>query len=42
MTVNVVVVIGNERLLSDLQRNYPDANEMSIIKLAKSGGVCCF
>jgi hypothetical protein len=32
-------VIGNERLLSDLERKYPDRNTMNIIKLDKSGGV---
>jgi polyribonucleotide 5'-hydroxyl-kinase len=37
--VNVILVIGNERLLSDLERKYPDRNMMSIIKLDKSGGV---
>jgi polyribonucleotide 5'-hydroxyl-kinase len=38
-TVNVLIVIGHERLLSDLQRKYTDNDQMKILKLAKSGGV---
>jgi hypothetical protein len=38
-TVNVILVIGNERLLSDLQRKYSSVDSMTILKLNKSGGV---
>ena len=35
----MILVIGNERLLSDLQRKYPDPNQMTVLKVPKSGGV---
>ncbi|KAJ3091330.1 Cleavage polyadenylation factor subunit clp1, partial [Quaeritorhiza haematococci] len=38
-SVNVILVIGHERLYSDLTRHHQDDRNMSIIKLAKSGGV---
>lgn len=37
--VNIILVIGNERLLSDLQRKYSSVESMTILKLNKSGGV---
>ena len=37
--VNIIIVIGNERLLIDLQRKYSQDSSISIVKLNKSGGV---
>ncbi|KAJ3000162.1 hypothetical protein HDV02_000445 [Globomyces sp. JEL0801] len=37
--VTIILVIGHERLLSDLHRKYPDKSTMTILKLNKSGGV---
>ncbi|KAI8089895.1 Pre-mRNA cleavage complex II protein Clp1-domain-containing protein [Halteromyces radiatus] len=38
-SVNVVVVLGHERLYSDMTKIYKDQNNISIVKLNKSGGV---
>ncbi|KAI8822629.1 Pre-mRNA cleavage complex II protein Clp1-domain-containing protein [Fimicolochytrium jonesii] len=37
--VNAILVIGHERLYSELRRRCPDGSGISIVKLAKSGGV---
>ncbi|KAI7897765.1 Pre-mRNA cleavage complex II protein Clp1-domain-containing protein [Cokeromyces recurvatus] len=37
-SVNVLIVLGNERLYSDMSRMYGD-KDVSVIKLTKSGGV---
>ncbi|KAI8060129.1 Pre-mRNA cleavage complex II protein Clp1-domain-containing protein [Gongronella butleri] len=37
--VNVVIVLGHERLYSDMTRIYKDRNDISVVKLHKSGGV---
>jgi len=37
--VNVVIVVGHERLYSDISKYYQDNNEIAVVKLAKSGGV---
>ncbi|KAJ3306620.1 Cleavage polyadenylation factor subunit clp1 [Kappamyces sp. JEL0829] len=36
--IDVVLVIGHERLLSNLQQRYKDDPAVSIVKIAKSGG----
>jgi polyribonucleotide 5'-hydroxyl-kinase len=38
-SVNVVVVLGHERLYSDMTRILRDKPEISVVKVAKSGGV---
>lgn len=40
--VNVVVVLGHERLYSDMTRILRDKPEVSVVKVAKSGGVSVF
>jgi polyribonucleotide 5'-hydroxyl-kinase len=35
----VIIVIGHEKLLSDLKRKYPNPSQMTILKVSKSGGV---
>jgi len=37
--VNVVIVVGHERLYSDISKYYQDNNEIAVVKLSKSGGV---
>ncbi|ORX44933.1 Clp1-domain-containing protein [Hesseltinella vesiculosa] len=37
--VNVIIVLGHERLYSDLTRIYNDRQDISVVKLHKSGGV---
>jgi polyribonucleotide 5'-hydroxyl-kinase len=39
--VNVILVIGNERILSDLNRKYSSNSGITVLKIAKSGGVIC-
>jgi len=36
--VNVIVVLGHERLYNDMARRYSDKPNISVLKLAKSGG----
>ncbi|KAI9094124.1 Pre-mRNA cleavage complex II protein Clp1-domain-containing protein [Phlyctochytrium arcticum] len=37
--VNAILVVGHERLYSELKRRHPEGSNISIVKLAKSGGV---
>lgn len=37
--VNVVIVVGHERLYSDINKCYQDNKKISVVKLTKSGGV---
>ncbi|OZJ04616.1 hypothetical protein BZG36_02036 [Bifiguratus adelaidae] len=37
--VNVVIVLGHERLFSDMVKNHSQQSDISVIKLSKSGGV---
>lgn len=39
LQVNVLLVLGQERLYSDLARKYPPETRVSVVKLSKSGGV---
>ena len=39
MVVNVVIVLGHERLYSDMTRILKEKRNVTIVKLAKSGGV---
>lgn len=36
--VNVILVVGHEKLNVEMQRTY--GNRMSVVKIPKSGGVC--
>ncbi|CAJ0828164.1 11102_t:CDS:10 [Entrophospora sp. SA101] len=37
--VNIIIVLGHERLYSDMARLYSDHSKIHVLKLAKSGGV---
>ena len=37
--VNVIVVLGHERLYSDMARLYKERSGVNVVKLSKSGGV---
>jgi len=37
--VNIIIVLGHERLYSDMDRLYNDNNDVTVLKLLKSGGV---
>jgi polyribonucleotide 5'-hydroxyl-kinase len=37
--VNVIIVVGHERLYSDISKFYQDNEKISVVKLSKSGGV---
>jgi polyribonucleotide 5'-hydroxyl-kinase len=37
-TVNVILVVGHEKLNVEMQRTY--GNRMTVVKIPKSGGVC--
>ncbi|KAJ1994192.1 Cleavage polyadenylation factor subunit clp1 [Dimargaris cristalligena] len=39
LKVNIVVVLGHERLYSDMQKMYAQSGTVTVVKLAKSGGV---
>jgi polyribonucleotide 5'-hydroxyl-kinase len=39
LQVNVLLVLGQERLYSDLVRKFPPETRVSVVKLSKSGGV---
>lgn len=36
---NAILVLGHERLYSDLSKRFRDVEGVSVVKLAKSGGV---
>ena len=38
ITVNVILVVGHEKLNVEMQRTY--GNRIAVLKIAKSGGVC--
>ncbi len=38
--VNVILVVGHEKLNVEMQRTY--GNRMTVVKIPKSGGVCIF
>ena len=37
-SVNVILVVGHEKLNVEMQRTY--GNRMAVVKIPKSGGVC--
>ena len=37
--VNIIVVLGHERLYSDMARLYKERAGVNVVKLSKSGGV---
>ncbi|RGB29078.1 Pre-mRNA cleavage complex II protein Clp1-domain-containing protein [Rhizophagus diaphanus] len=37
--VNIIIVLGHERLYSDMARLYKERNDVNVVKLSKSGGV---
>jgi polyribonucleotide 5'-hydroxyl-kinase len=37
--VNVIIVLGHERLYSDMARLYKERSGIDVVKLSKSGGV---
>ncbi|KAG9301273.1 hypothetical protein G9A89_012656 [Geosiphon pyriformis] len=38
-SVNIIIVLGHERLFSDMARLYKDRDDLNVLKLSKSGGV---
>ena len=38
LPVNVILVVGHEKLNVEMQRTY--GNRMAVVKIPKSGGVC--
>jgi hypothetical protein len=39
LVVNVVIVIGNEKLYIEMQRTFDQHRDISVVKIPKSGGV---
>ena len=37
--VNIIIVLGHERLYSDMARLYKERSGIDVMKLSKSGGV---
>ena len=40
VAVNVILVVGHEKLNVEMQRTY--GNRMTVVKIPKSGGVCIY
>jgi polyribonucleotide 5'-hydroxyl-kinase len=42
LSPTIIFVIGHEKLYSSLSADIPNVNELKLVKLPKSGGVCSF